>query len=176
MKMPAFFGRLLATLAITVSLTACAVNPATANCPDNERVHQSFSFGYYGENPDIEILNVYYGIPNCPANYDSQYKGSQYNGKPMQSTNIVGGPFRRAWKLDIKWRIKSTGQEYEENIDLRSRLPKDMSGHRLHFTIEGPQLYVYLITPERRPPDFPEAGPKPYRSLKTLIIFPDQTK
>ncbi len=145
----------------------------TANCPDNNRVPQSFSFGDYGENADIEILNVFYGIPNCPVNYDSTY--DPYNGKPMQGTHM-GGIHRRAWQLDVKWRIKSTGQEYEENIELRNRLPKDMTNHHLHFSIEGSQITVYLITPERRPPDMPPNGPRATQYLKTLTIYPDQTK
>ncbi len=163
------FALLLVALTVICSLTACAGSPATPNCPDKNRVPQSFSFGTYGENADIEILNVFYGIPNCPANYDSQY--ALYNGKPMQGTNM-GGNHRRAWQLNVKWRVVSTGREYEENIDLRNRLPKDMTDYRLHFSIEAAQLKVYLITPERRPPDKPAIGPIPYQSLKTFIIFP----
>lgn len=160
-------------LALGFLLAACAGNPATANCPDNDRVRQSFVFGRYGENQDVEILNVFYGIPNCPVTYDSTF--DLYNGKPMQGTSIHG-PMRRAWSLNVKWRVVSTGQEYEENIDLRNRLPNDMTGHEIHFVIEGSKLIVYLITPERRPPDMPPNGPRPTQHLKTLTIYPDQAK
>ncbi len=173
LKLSALFFRLrilLVLFSVVCSLNACASNPATANCPDNNRVPQSFSFGNYGENAGIEILNVFYGIPNCPATYDSQY--ILYNGKPMQGTHM-GGWHRRNWWLNIKWRVISTSQEYEENIDLRNRLPKDMTNHELHFVIEGRQLIVYLITPERRPPDMPPIGPRASQYLKTLIIYPD---
>jgi hypothetical protein len=177
MKTTALISRLqtmLALLAIGFSLAACAGNPATANCPDNNRVYQSFVFGGYGgKDSDIEILNVFYGIPNCPVNYDSEKV--LFNGKPMQGTSI-GGPMRRAWNLNVKWRVVSNGQEYEENIDLRNRLPKDMTKHTVHFMIEGSQLYVYLITPERRPPDMPPNGSRETQHLKTLTIYPDQTK
>lgn len=167
-----FLRKLMIATAMTISVTACAGNSATADCPDNNRVNQAFSFGYYGENPDIEILDVYYGVPNCPVNYATVL----FNGKPMQSTNIVGGPMRRAWKFYIKWRVISTGQEYEEAVDLRNRLPNDMTNHRLHFSIEGPQLTLYLITPERRPPEMLPIGPKASQYRKTLIIFPDSSK
>jgi len=78
--------------------------------------------------------------------------------------------------LYVKWRIKSTGQVYEDTVDLRRRLPADITDHRIHFIVKGPQLYVYLITPERRPPDMPPNGPRPYQYLKTITIYPDQAK
>ncbi len=163
----------LVMLIISYALTACAENPATASCPDNNRVYQSFVFGRYGENEGVEILNVFYGIPNCPVNYDSQY--ALYNGKPMQGTSI-NGLMRRAWHLNVKWRVVSTGEEYEENVDLRNSLPKDMTGHEIHFRIEGVQLIIYLITPERRPADMAPNGPRITQHLKTLTIFPNQSK
>lgn len=164
------------TLAVVFSLTACAGNPAagnpaTTNCPDNNRVNQGFSFGRYGENQDVEILDYFYGIPNCPSfSNPEQYKS---RGKSLQGESTIG-PMRRAHKLYVKWRIKSTGKEYENTVDLRQRLPKDMTKHEVHFTIQGSQLYVYLITPERRPPDMPPNGPRATHYLKTLIIYPDQ--
>jgi hypothetical protein len=164
---------LLVALTAISSLTACVSNHATATCPDNNRVFQSFVFGRYGENENIEILNVFYGIPNCPVNYDSQY--ALYNGKPMQGTSI-NGLMHRAWRLNVKWRVISTGKEYEENIDLQSTLPKDMTGHQVHFMIEGSQLTVYLITPERRPTGMAPNGPDETQYLKTLIIFFNYSK
>lgn len=164
---------LCAAAFFAISLTACASNPATANCTDNERVIQSFSFAMR-ESPDIEILDSFYGIPNCPVTYSSE--ADKYNGKPMQGTSI-NGPMRRAHKLYVKWRIKSTGQEFEDTVDLRNRLPKDMTKHEVHFTIKESQLYVYLITPEPRPPDMPvNDGPEEYSWRKTITIYPDQTK
>lgn len=155
-----------------ISLVACASNPATANCPDNERVIQSFSFSMR-ESPDIEILDYFYGTPNCPSiSNPDQYKN---RGKSLQSESSHG-PLRRYQKLYVKWRIKNTGQEFEDTVDLRNKLPKNMTNHEVHFTINGTQLYVYLITPERRPPDMPPNGPKATQFLKTITIYPDQTK
>jgi hypothetical protein len=159
-------------LTLGMSLTAHGGNTATVKCPDNNFVNQAFSFGGYGENQGIEIMEVNYGIPNCPANYDS--KRLLFNGTVLQGTNIVGGPFRRAWMLYVKWRIISTGKEYEQAVDLKSSLPKDMTDHGVNFRIEGSQLYVYLVTPERRPADMPRNGPRETQYLKTLPIFPDQ--
>jgi len=123
------------------------------------------------ESPDIEILDYFYGIPNCPSiSNPEQYKK---RNKSMQGENSIG-PMRRAHKLYVKWRIKSTRQEYEDTVDLRRRLPKDMTKHRVHFIVQGSQLYVYLVTPERRSPDMPPNGPRAYQPLKTLTIYPDQ--
>jgi hypothetical protein len=162
---------LLIALTICVSQNACADMPEISNCPDNNRVNQAFSFGGNGENQDVEIIEVNYGLPYCPANYDS--KKLLFNGTVLQSTNIVGGPFRRARILYVKWKVISTGKEYEQAVELGNRLPRDMTNHRLHFSIEDDKLYVYLIIPERRPNTMPLVGPKPYQSLKTQIIFPD---
>lgn len=160
-------------LVITViSLIACTHTPSVSRCPDNNRVNQAFSFGGDGENQDIEILKVYYGIPGCPPNYDSEKL--LVNGKTLQGTNIVGGPARRAWTLDIEWRVKSTNVEYKESVDLKSRLPKDMTNQKIHFWINGNQLFVFLITQERRPSNMAPTGPKITQHLKTLTIFPDQ--
>jgi len=90
--------KLMVAIAMTISLTACAGNPVTASCSDNNLVSQAFSFGCHGENPDMEILDVYYSIPNSPVNYITSY----CNGKPMQSTDI-GGSMRRVWKFYVKW-------------------------------------------------------------------------
>jgi hypothetical protein len=64
----------------------------------------------------------------------------------------------------------------EETVDLRYRLPRDITDHRVYFIVRGPQLYVYLISPERRPPDMPGNGPRVYSHLKTTTIYPDQPK
>lgn len=78
--------------------------------------------------------------------------------------------------LYVKWRLKSTGQIYEDNVDLRQRLPTDIKDHRIHFAINGTQLYIYLIAPERRAKDMPAIGPEMYRYRKTTMIYPDQSK
>jgi hypothetical protein len=163
---------LLIAFTISVSQSAFADISAISDCPDNNRVNQAFSFGGYGENQDVEIMYVEYGIPGCPPNYDS--KKLLFNGKTPQSTNIVGGPARRAWVLNVKWRIMSTGKEYEKKVELRNRLPEDMTNNRIHFSIEESELFVYLITSEKRLNSMPAIGPKPYQSLRTEVIFPDK--
>ena len=78
--------------------------------------------------------------------------------------------------LYVKWRIKDTGLVYEETVDLRQRLPRNIKDHTVYFDIKGAQLYVYLISPERRPPDMPPNGPHMYDYRKIFTIYPDQPK
>jgi hypothetical protein len=49
--------------------------------------------------------------------------------------------------LSVKWRLKASGEVVEERVDLRDRLPRDMTNHQLTFVIDGRQLYVYVVTP-----------------------------
>jgi hypothetical protein len=72
--------------------------------------------------------------------------------------------------LYVKWRIDSTGQVYEDTVDLKSRLPRDITNHEIYFIVKGTQLVVYLITPERRLPDMEPNGPRKTQYLKTLTI------
>ena len=163
------YRMLLVVLAAIFSLTACASNLLTMNCPDNARVNQAFSFDMR-ENRDIELLDYFYGTPECPSLTNPKKYLDQ--GKAAQIENSIG-PLRRYEKLYAKWRIKSTGVEYEDTVDLRKRLFKDMTGIRLHFSINGSQLFVYLVSPEVRSPNMPPNGPKAFKEQKTITIYPD---
>lgn len=163
------FRLFLVMLTAAFSLIACASNPLTVNCLDNTRVTQAFSFGMR-ESPEIEILDYFYGVPNCPSiRNPDQFK---MRGESMQGENQIG-LMRRAQELYVKWRIKATGHEHEDTVDLRSRLPKDMTNNRIHFSVKNSQLYVYLVTRELRPPDMPPNGPREFKDYKTLTIYPD---
>jgi hypothetical protein len=78
--------------------------------------------------------------------------------------------------LYVKWRNKATGQVYQDTVDLTHRLPADLAGQRIHFTIKGPQLYIYLISPRPRQASQPADGPRMYRDLETTLIYPDKPK
>ena len=162
---------LLAGLLVLFALSACASNSATANCSDNNRVSQAFSFDAPFESPDITLIDYFYGTPNCPSMHNTE------GVMRLQSENTFG-PIRRAQKLYVQWQIKSTGQILEDTVDLRQRLPKDMTKHRLHFIVRNTQLFVFVVTPEFRHKDLPpDDGPEVYSRLrKTLTIYPDQSK
>jgi len=136
-------------------------------------VDHSFSFDAITDSPDAELLDYRYGDSKQRPTRNPEYLRQE--GRSIQRGGISGEMLRGDF-LYVKWRIKSTGQVYEDTVDLRRRLPADITDHRIHFIVKGPQLYVYLITPERRPPDMPPNGPRPYQYLKTITIYPDQAK
>lgn len=133
-----------------------------------ERFNYAFSFDAR-ESPDVEILDYLYGNPNGYAIKNPEYFIHQ--GKCAQLENTHAS-MPRGEELYVKWRIKSTGQEYEDTVNLRDKLPFDLKDFRIHFTVKGAQLYVYLISPERRPPDMPPNGPSVYANRKTITIYP----
>ncbi len=142
---------------------------AISDCPDNNRVNQAFSFDMR-ESRDIKLLDYFYGIPECPSLKNTDLMRSKDDSPQIENQM---GFFRRAHRLYVKWRVLSTGNQYEETIDLRNRLPSDMTNHEVHFSIRDNQLYVYLITPERRPADSLPNGPIATQYLKTLTIYPN---
>lgn len=163
------FHALLAMLITSLSITSCAADSAFGSCPDDSRINQTFSFDMR-ENRDIKLLDYFYGIPECPAIRNSELMRSRGDSPQIESQM---GFFRRAHELYVKWRVISSGKEYQEIIDLRNRLPRDMTNHEIHFSIQASQLYVYLIVPEPRPPDLLPKGPRATQHLKTLVIYPD---
>jgi hypothetical protein len=142
-----------------------------AACTSGSLVNHAFSFDAGQESPEAEVMDYRYGDSKQPTARNPEYLLRQ--GKSLQGAGIQGEMLRGDF-LYVKWRIKDTGQVYEENVDLRHRLPADIRDHRIHFIIKGPQLYVYLVTPERRPKDAQPNGPRPYQYLKTLTIYPGQ--
>jgi hypothetical protein len=88
----------------------------------------------------------------------------------------TSGDLPRGDFLYVKWRIRSTGQVYEDRVDLTHRLPADIADHRITFFMKGPQLYVYLISPktDRRPASWPKGPIEMYDHLKEYQIYPGQ--
>jgi hypothetical protein len=146
------------------ALAACAGDPAV--------VAHGFSFDMRQDGQDAEVVDYRYGDSKLPMVRNPEYLLNA--GKSLQSTNITG-EMRRGDFLYVKWRINSTGQVHEDNVDLRQRLPADIKDHRIYFMVRGAQLYVYLISPEPRSPEMQTNGPRVYKYLKTITIYPDQT-
>ncbi len=77
--------------------------------------------------------------------------------------------------LFVKWRIKATGEVLEDTVNLKSRLPRDITDHKIYFVIQGRQLFVYLVSSVLRPKDFPITGPKKFQFYKVYAIYPIST-
>jgi len=132
-------------------LTISAMLLALASCTaSGELVDHAFSFDAVHDSSNEEVLDYRYGASKQPGARptDSELK----DGRVRQGTNI-NGEMLRGDSLYVKWRIKSTADVYEDTVDLRRLLPADMAKHRIHFVVKGPQLYVYLISPERLNPN-----------------------
>jgi hypothetical protein len=132
----------------------------------------AFSFDSLVDSPEVEILDYRYGKSRLLA-ASAQVEDLE-RGRVRQYASI-NGPMLRGDSLYVKWRIRSTGQWYEDTVDLASRLPVEITDHRIHFVVKERQLYVYLISPERRPSSMPPNGPRKYDYLKVITIYPDES-
>jgi hypothetical protein len=151
------------TLVALLTLSSCASGP--------EIVDHAFSFDARRDGQEnVEVLDYRYGNSKLPVRADE----TRVKAGDTFGFQGVHGPMLRGDFLYVKWRIKTTGQIYEDTVDLRSRLPANITDCRIHFLIRGSQLYVYLITPQKRPIGEPPNGPKMYDDLKTLTIYPDK--
>ncbi|MBD3810940.1 MAG: hypothetical protein IE917_01815 [Betaproteobacteria bacterium] len=122
-----------------------------ASCVNNPRViDHAFSFDARNESPGIEVLNYRYGESIAPGAQVQDY--SLRMGKIPQAVNI-NGAFPLEDSLYVKWRDKVTGNIYEDTVDLRSRLPRNIAGQRIHFIISGGRLFIYLIGSGRLSPN-----------------------
>jgi hypothetical protein len=147
------------------ALIACATGPGVVN--------HGFGFNL-SESPEAEVLAYRYGESGSAASW--MPSAGDKNNTPQRT--YVYGPMRQGESLYVKWRLKASGHVYEDTVDLRNRLPRDISEHRIYFMIKGPQLYVYLVPPEsqKRPSESPPNGPRIYRDLDVRTIYPDPSK
>jgi len=164
-----------------VGLSACASEP--------RQVDHAFEFNASSDSPGVEVLNYRYGNSNLPG---TRIPPALLREGGISGGTGINGPMPRGDSLYVKWRIKATGVVYEDTVDLKNRLPEYITRHRVYFIIKGPQLYVYLISPEKLNPN-----PCPSReelrrlgrsdspddkifstfcNLKISTIYPDQPK
>lgn len=127
----------LFVLGILFVLTGCA----------SDVVYHSFEFDANSESPDIEVMAYKYGDDKGTGTsaQEREYtiRGVKHFGMGGQAG--ITGDILRPDFLFVKWRIKATGEVLEDTVDLKTRLPRDFSRHTVHFTVDGKQLYVYLI-------------------------------
>jgi hypothetical protein len=162
---------------IQFGLAACA----TGGIMDKHPMH-SFSFDTRHDSPDAEVLDYQYGSirrVGTHANTEMVAMGEYF------LSGGTSGPIPRGEFLYVKWRIKNRMRPweyigtYEDKVDLRNRLPADITGYLIHFVVKGSQLYVYLLPP---PGTWPAGALKPSAPesmsayLKQHQIYPDQHK
>ena len=137
-----------------LALSACAV---LYNTP-----FHSFSFDAISESEGIEVLDYRYG--------ETAISAARMNPSMPRASANISGEMLRGDTLYVKWRVKSTKKVYEETVPLKQLLPRDITHQRIHFVVQEDRLFVYLVSPDRRPADMPPNGPAlyHYRKVKTL--------
>jgi hypothetical protein len=117
------------------------------------------------ENPQVEVLDWHYGE-------SKNYGAHPLPGHPITKQMTVIGELTYPKSLYVKWRNTTTNLTYEEIVDFQNILPKNIVDHRIHFSIKDDKLYVYLITPELRPPSWPIYPPAYSKIYKSYQIYP----
>lgn len=142
-----------------------------------------FSFDTKHDSPDIDVVDYQYS--NSRHVGVSPERERVAMGQYFCCENIYGSILRGDF-LYVKWRVKKPGAlqlllpeysgTYEDKVDLKSRLPADIKGLRIHFVIRGSQLYVYLIWPYDEKHEYPVGVLKNFGKVKQMQIYPDQAK
>jgi hypothetical protein len=146
-------------------MTACAAGPGV--------VDHGFAFNALRDSPDVEILDYRYGESLQPS--ASNPESMRAAGTSLQRMSIQG-PMKIPDSLYVKWRVQSDGRVFEDTVDLRSRIPRDITHQTVYFIVRKAQLYVYLVSRESRLPDVAPNGPELYRDRKVVTIYPDHDK
>lgn len=127
-------------------LSACASGPRV--------VDHAFSFDARVDSPGIEVISFCYGDINAlPMRWHGHICPKEEGSGLGRQGTLINGGFPRGDSLFVKWRIKSTGAVYEDTVGLKSRLPDDITRHHIYFIVSGPQLFIYLIGPDRLNPN-----------------------
>lgn len=155
---------------ISLALVFGLVGAGCASGP--KLVFHSFGFDVLADSPDAQLLDYRYGTSKQPGARPPEW--ALRDGMVRQQAGITGEMILGD-SLYVKWRIKSTGEVLEETADLKSRLPRDITDHKVYFVIQDREIHVYLVSSELRPADFPIVGPKKYHDYKVFEIYPTPT-
>lgn len=163
MSIQHIFARGLATLGLLWALAACANGP--------QLVSHAFNFNGWNDGwaATVDLLEFSYGDQYLPTRAQSK------DGTGIGYSDGINGPMPVGAFLSVRWRLKATGEVFEQRVDLRGRLPRDMTDHELTFVIDGPQLYVYVVTPQLQPPETKQRTHRTWLSRynQTYEVFPN---
>ena len=147
---------------------------ALAGCASRgDVVRHGFGFDFISDSPDAELLDYRYGQSKNPA---ARHNPHNYANARVKQQSSTSGEMLRGDELYVKWHLKQTGEVFEQTVDLKSRMPESIEDARVYFMVSGPQLYVYLITAQKRLKNEPPNGPARTHYLKTITLYPDTPK
>lgn len=122
----------------------------------------------------VEILDYLYGNPTGYAIKNPPHYKARGECKQGDSHGNLGTKRKDLKIFYVKWLDKTTDKVHEVTIDLQKKLPKDFGrDHDFFASFKQGQLYVYVITPERRAEHEPPNGPRASDYLKTITIYPE---
>ena len=156
------YGLRTACLACLLILSACASGPSL--------VDHAFGFDARVDSPEALILDFRYGTSGLPGT--SAETGIRQFGRSPQVTGI-NGPQPLGDTLHVKWQDKTSGQIYEDTVNLKPLLPFNMERKHIYFVVQGTLLHVFLMEESvPRPADWPRLGPRAFQYEKTYQIYP----
>jgi hypothetical protein len=160
-------------VAVFIALSGCANGPDFS--ASSKLVAHAFSYDGRSDEPrwanQVDLLEYSYG-----DKYHMVRDTVKYGKESVSYSSNVNGSMPVGEFLFVKWRIKATGEEIEDKVDLRNRLPDNMFNHRITFVIDGNQLYVYLVTPLPKKTDSsPILKTTKSRYNVTYEIYPNNT-
>ena len=154
---------------ISVSLFAALLLLGCAT-PHHYEPH-TFQFHIYHDNQDTEILDYWYG-QNATEPMVGVSKWRREHGVPKQGESIFGLTERGDY-LYVKWRNNTTKKIYDDKVDLRFRLPKDIAMSTVYFMVKEGQLKIYVVSDASKRPNEISIGPYLFRDRKVTMIYPD---
>jgi len=132
-------NRKTALLALSSLLASLSLN-GCASSQQGKIVNHSFEFNAHLDSPEVQVLNYEYSTQKPDRD---QLLGVGGNRVP-QASHISGG-FPRGDFVYMKWRIRSTGEVFEDRVDLRTRITGSIKDKKIYCVIDGGQLYILLI-------------------------------
>lgn len=161
-------------IGLSIVLAACS---GSKHIIGDDRVWHTFEFSThtFDDSGSVEVLDFIYGDPKGHPN--RCYPELVARGKCQQGDHSATVRSPKSLKtLYVKWRVKSSGEVREVTLDMQKKLPKNFGENfRMFFSFRGAELYVFLITPERKADDEPPNGPRATDYLKTLTLYPESS-
>ncbi len=153
--------RSLITGFLLFGFLGCAITPTY-------ELH-SFSFWTTVEGQNAFVLDYRYGKRGS-----SRADSSALPVRPGQPLSQHGqsGPMLRGEELFVKWQDRKSGKVFEKLVDLRGKLPPDLTGCEVTFQLFGDEIFVYVVTAQKRDPVEPPIGPSSKRHRKVIQVYP----
>lgn len=141
-----------------------------AGCAAPQFVEHGFGFDARWDSPGIEVLDFRYGRS---SNLATMGRTSRDTTRSVAQHSGTYGQMQRPDRLFVQWRIRTTGESFEDTVDLDRRLPADIRTREIYFVIKGSTLCVYLVRKDVLPKGAPSSPMRLYPRHVVEILYPD---